>query len=159
MVGVRFKFYTALPISPQCHCELFKVSDMMKAKCKDAHDKCKNAQGAASNIRKEATAEMVERKDKSDKDEKERMDQLKDDMKVRKVFRPSRHSEPIYEKTDKKGKAGDKKKVVKPNNDSKNKTTPDKTQPSISTKTPLSRAKAKLFGTNSLSPASVSRFH
>ena len=74
MVGVRFKFYTALPISPQCHCELFKVSDMMKAKCKVAHDKCKNVQGAASNIRKEATAEMVERKDKSDKDEKERME-------------------------------------------------------------------------------------
>ena len=70
-------------------------------------------------------------------------------MKVRKVFRPSRHSEPIYEKTDKKGKAGDKKKDAKPNNDSKNKTPPDKTQPRISTKTPLSRAKAKLVGTNS----------
>ena len=86
-------------VTPHCHCEFLIISEQMRANCKTAHEKCKNAQRASSIVRNEATAEMIEKKEESDRVERVRIEKVKNDILSKKQFVSSKLLEPIYQKT------------------------------------------------------------
>ena len=108
------------PIVPHCHCELFDVSELMRQKCKVAWQKCLNAQANAALVRNEVSEEMEERKKKCEEEETNRIEQVMETLKVKKVFCSFKYFEPVYKPTEK-SKVNNSKNVRKDNLNDKEK--------------------------------------
>ena len=91
----------ASPTDDHCHCELFEVTDLIRAKCKVAWQKCLNSQASAAAARREVSAEMEEKKKNYDALEMARLEKVKEKLAVKSVFCSAKYFEPVYKATEK----------------------------------------------------------